>query len=108
MKRDPQNIKAYLRAGHAQAGLQKHEEAAKWFKQALLLDKASSAAQVGGMATHRCYRHASQYSCCWESSAMPVGHGMTLVSLSPCFKIVVAMALLYLPQLYSHSRAAAM
>ncbi|DBA95476.1 TPA: hypothetical protein ACH3X3_013341 [Trebouxia sp. C0006] len=47
MKRDPQNIKAYLRAGQAHAGLQKPEEAAEWFRQALLLDITSSAAQRG-------------------------------------------------------------
>ncbi|KAA6419569.1 MAG: hypothetical protein FRX49_10494 [Trebouxia sp. A1-2] len=47
IRRDSQNIKAYLRAGQAQAGLQKPEEAAKWFRRALLLDKTSAAAQRG-------------------------------------------------------------
>ncbi|DBA86305.1 TPA: hypothetical protein ACH3X2_005544 [Trebouxia sp. C0005] len=47
IRRDSQNIKAYLRAGQAQAGWQKPEEAAKWFRRALLLDKTSAAAQRG-------------------------------------------------------------
>ncbi len=77
MKREPQNIKAYLRAGQAHAGLQKPEEAAEWFRKALLVDKTSSAAQVRGMAAYHCYRHAFQYSCCWESTAVLVGYVMT-------------------------------
>lgn len=103
MKRDPQNIKAYLRAGQAHAGLQKPEEAAKWFRQALLLDKTSSAAQVRGMAAHHCHSHTIQHNCVWESTVLLVGHVMTLVSLLTCHNIVVAMSLLYLPQLYSQS-----
>ncbi len=109
MKRDPQNIKAYLRAGQAHAGLQKPEEAAKWFRQALLLDKTSSAAQVSSMAAHDCRSPTIQHSYCWESSVMLVGHVMTLVSLVPYHDIVVAISLPYLPQMYSHSsRATAM
>ncbi|DBA77618.1 TPA: TPR and ankyrin repeat-containing protein 1 [Trebouxia sp. C0004] len=53
IKRDSQNIKAYLRAGQAQAGLKKPEEAARWFRRALLLDKTSSAAQRGLDTTKR-------------------------------------------------------
>ena len=44
--RDPQNMKAYIRAGGAQMGLQRPEEAMKMYSQALLLDKANTAAQV--------------------------------------------------------------
>ena len=46
VERDPQNVKAYMRAGGAQMGLQHSEEAVKMYGQALLLDKANTAAQV--------------------------------------------------------------
>lgn len=46
LKRDSNNLKAYIRAGNAQLGLQQPQVAADMFRQALLLDAANTAAQV--------------------------------------------------------------
>lgn len=46
IKRDPQNVKAFIRAGGAQMELQHLEEAMKMYRQALQLDKTNAAAQV--------------------------------------------------------------
>lgn len=53
VKRDPQNVKAYIRAGGAQMGLQHPEEALKMYRQAVLLEKANAAAQVSIQQTWR-------------------------------------------------------
>ena len=46
IERDSQNVKAYVRAGHAKLGLQQPNNAADMFRQALNLDASSAAAQV--------------------------------------------------------------